>query len=171
MQLTAPVVDSIDKRALDVARSLCAIYPAIEDYAVIGYCRTIALIACSGANEWLCLPHFASASLFAALLDRRLGGACTLCPQLEHTAALRYIPDTAIPETLFTPATGRVRVLDFLSIDDGDRRWQVDLQPQDVAIPMGMRSCSKAISSLLRSNSVTFAGSDGQTRLPVRVSY
>jgi len=133
MQKTTPIpraAQCIDDTDLGIDRALSDIYPAIEDYAVIGDCRTIALIARSGAIEWLCLPSFSSGSVFAALLDRKLGGAFTLCPLQEHTIQRRYIPDTAILETLFTTASGRVRVLDFFSIDNGDKRWQAELRPQ-----------------------------------------
>jgi GH15 family glucan-1,4-alpha-glucosidase len=127
---TPDAAECLDDTDRDIERALSDVYPAIEDYAVIGDCRTIALIARSGAIEWLCLPNFASASVFAALLDRRLGGAFTLCPVQEHTSQRQYIKETAILETLFTTATGRVRVLDFFSIGDGNSRWQEEMQPQ-----------------------------------------
>ena len=105
-------------------------YPAIGDYAIIGDCRTAALVARSGAIEWLCLPSFSSPSVFAAILDRRHGGAFTLHPEIAHECRRRYLEDTAILETIFTTATGRVRVIDFMSVGDGDHRWAATLQPQ-----------------------------------------
>ena len=105
-------------------------YPAIADYAIIGDCRTAALIAKSGSIEWLCLPNFSSGAVFGAILDRRLGGSFTLCPENEHTVERRYLGETAILETTFTTSDGSARVTDFMSASDGDRLWSACVQPQ-----------------------------------------
>jgi GH15 family glucan-1,4-alpha-glucosidase len=91
-------------------------YPAIGDYAVIGDCRTAALISRGGSLDWLCLPRFDSPALFAALLDHRRGGAFRVCPTARFETSRRYVEDTNVLETTFTTDGGAVRVTDLMPV-------------------------------------------------------
>ena len=92
--------------------------PAISDYALIGDCRTAALVSVGGSIDWLCLPNFSSPSVFARLLDPD-GGSFSIHPSVPFTAKRRYIGDTAVLETTFETDQGSARLIDFLPAVDG----------------------------------------------------
>ncbi len=91
-------------------------YPSISDYAVIGDCRSAALVSKAGSIDWLCWPRFDSPSVFAALLDARRGGRFAVAPAGAFTAVRRYVGDTAVIETTFTTATGVARLTDLMPV-------------------------------------------------------
>ena len=80
--------------------------PEIGDYAIIGDCRTAALVSRWGSVDWLCLPDFSDGSVFAGLLDRENGGSFSIRPRQRFVTRRRYIPDTAVLETEFETAAG-----------------------------------------------------------------
>jgi hypothetical protein len=57
-----------------------ASYPPIDDYALIGDCRSAGLVSREGSLDWLCLPRFDSPSIFAAVLDAGNGGRFLVRP-------------------------------------------------------------------------------------------
>jgi len=93
--------------------------PEIGDYAIIGDCRTAALVSRWGSIDWLCLPDFSDGSVFAGLLDPVNGGSFFVRPRQHFVTRRRYIPDTAVLETEIETATGTARLLDLLPIQDG----------------------------------------------------
>jgi GH15 family glucan-1,4-alpha-glucosidase len=95
--------------------------PAIADYALLGDCRTAALVSRDGSIDWLCLPNFSSTSVFARLLEPR-GGSFSLHPAQPFTSTRRYIEGTAVLETIFETEGGSARILDCLPIVDGIRQ-------------------------------------------------
>jgi GH15 family glucan-1,4-alpha-glucosidase len=87
----------------------------IEDYAMIGDCRTAALVGRDGSIDWLCVPRFDSGACFAALLGTKDNGRWLVTPAAKRfTVSRRYRGDSLILETLFTTRTGKARVTDFM---------------------------------------------------------
>ncbi|MGF6711839.1 GH15 family glucan-1,4-alpha-glucosidase [Luteibacter sp. W1I16] len=87
----------------------------IEDYAMLGNCRSAALVARNGSIDWLCLPRFDSASCFAALIGDEGNGRWRVAPaDPDAVCTRRYIDGSLILETEWRTATGRARVIDFM---------------------------------------------------------
>jgi GH15 family glucan-1,4-alpha-glucosidase len=84
------------------------------DYGIIGNCRSAALVSKTGSVEWLCLPHFASPSTFAKILDEEKGGFFSVRPTEEYETEQFYIPRTNILVTKFTCASGVFELHDFM---------------------------------------------------------
>jgi len=87
----------------------------IEDYALLGNCKTAALVAKDGSLDWLCFPRFDSPACFAALLGDSNNGRWKIGPKdpVTHTER-RYREGTLILETVFETETGRAMLIDFM---------------------------------------------------------
>ncbi len=97
---------------------LASPFPAIADYGFLSDCHTGALVASDGSIEWMCLPHFDSPSVFAAMLDRGAGSWRVGPYGLYVPAGRRYVPGTNIIETTWMTPQGWVRVIDGLTIGE-----------------------------------------------------
>jgi GH15 family glucan-1,4-alpha-glucosidase len=96
----------------------------IEHYAIIGDCRSAALVSRQGSLDWLCWPRFDSPSLFAALLDPEQGGRFSISPAEVRDVQRRYEPDSNVLITDFSTPGGRLRLTDlfFAAGEDYKRR-------------------------------------------------
>ncbi len=102
----------------EVAGSSQSSYPPIEDYALIGDGRILALISNRGSVDWLCLPRFSSPSIFSRLLDTQ-GGRFFIRPRIEFDAKWEYLKNTTVLQTSFQTKDGAARVIDCVPIADG----------------------------------------------------
>ncbi|TMM21897.1 MAG: glycoside hydrolase family 15 protein, partial [Actinobacteria bacterium] len=91
-------------------------FPPIAEYAFLSNCHTGALIAPDGAVDWLCVPSFDSASIFASLLDREAGFFRFAPFGNNHPTAVRYVPGTNVLETTWKTPNGWVTVRDALTM-------------------------------------------------------
>jgi len=92
-------------------------YQPIENYGLIGNMRTTALVGMNGSIDWLCIPHFDSPSVFAAILDDSKGGRFSLAPLPNGVKSKQYYwPDTNVLVTRFHSPEGVSRIIDFMPV-------------------------------------------------------
>lgn len=90
----------------------------IEDYALLGNCRTAALVARDGSLDWLCFPRFDAPACFAALLGDSDNGRWKIAPaEPGYQSRRSYRNGTLILETLFTTRTGQAMLIDFMPME------------------------------------------------------
>jgi GH15 family glucan-1,4-alpha-glucosidase len=94
-------------------------YAPIEDYALIGDGRSLALVALDGSIDWLCLPSVDAPAVIAGLLDPERGGCFVLAPRRPFEALRRYVDHSNVLETIYTTATGTVKVTEAFLTDGG----------------------------------------------------
>ena len=110
---TGSVIGSYLRENLDVSGS----YQPIENYGIVGNLRTAALVGMDGSIDWLCLPHFDSPSVFAAILDDQKGGRFRIAPTgQEFRRKQSYWPDTAVLITRFLGDDGVGEVEDYMPV-------------------------------------------------------
>ena len=93
-------------------------YPSIKDYAIIGDCRTAALVSPRGSIDWLCLPNFSSPSVFASILDSRSGGRFSVGPAGRFASRRKYLEQVPALETEFKTDTGIACLIDVMPTGD-----------------------------------------------------
>ena len=101
-------------------------YNPIGEYGVIGDLYSAALVSMDGSIDFLCLPHFDSPSVFAALVDVEGGGRFQIAPLLAGAARKQlYLPDTNVLLTRFLDADGVAEVSDFMPVEDAGQAHTV----------------------------------------------
>jgi GH15 family glucan-1,4-alpha-glucosidase len=90
----------------------------IEDYGLIGDCRSAALVGIDGSIDWLCWPRFDSGACFAALLGDETNGRWIIHPAQDGCAAERGYRDGSMAlETRFSGPAGSFAVIDFMAMN------------------------------------------------------
>ncbi len=84
------------------------------NYAVIGNCRTAALISEKGSIDWCCFPYFNSSSVFAKILDEKKGGSFEILVDDSYKIKQQYDRTTNIVSTLFRNENDCFEIIDFM---------------------------------------------------------
>jgi len=84
------------------------------DYGIIGNCRSAALISKTGSIEWCCLPEFDSSSVFAKILDEKIGGSFEIKVTDNYIITQRYKKNTAVLITHFSDGDNIFEIHDFM---------------------------------------------------------
>jgi GH15 family glucan-1,4-alpha-glucosidase len=112
-QESPPAAVGAAEAPLDIASSP---FPPIADYGFLSDGETTALVASSGAIEWMCIPRMDSPSVFGAMLDRDAGWFRVGPADVAVPVARRYIPGTMVLETTWSARAGWLVVRDALLI-------------------------------------------------------
>src|SRR5215212_6798625 len=92
-------------------------YQPIENYGIIGDLHSVTLVGLDGSIDWLCLPHFDSPSVFAAILDDEKGGRFKIAPVSEGVTRKQfYWPDTNVLVMRFFALDGVAEITDYMPI-------------------------------------------------------
>ncbi|MFQ5329683.1 MAG: glycoside hydrolase family 15 protein [Thermodesulfobacteriota bacterium] len=92
-------------------------YQPIENYGIIGDMHTVALVGINGSIDWLCIPHFDSPSVFAALIDDKKGGSFRIAPSDNNVTYKQfYLPETNVLVTRFLSPHGAAELTDFMPV-------------------------------------------------------
>jgi GH15 family glucan-1,4-alpha-glucosidase len=99
-------------------------YKSIDSYGVIGDLHTAALVGNDGSIDWCCLPNFDSPSMFAAILDEKIGGYFKVFSNHDSRRKQMYWPDTNVLVTRFMSPEGVGEVVDFMPLGKTGRAWR-----------------------------------------------
>ncbi|HWH38202.1 MAG TPA: glycoside hydrolase family 15 protein [Usitatibacter sp.] len=111
----------------------------IEEYAIVGDCRTAALVSRTGSIDWLCWPRFDSDACLAALLGTPEHGQWSLGPEGKIQKVERaYRSHTLVLETVIETAEGRVRLVDFMPMECPDSSIVRIVAGETGTVPMAL---------------------------------
>ena len=84
------------------------------NYAIIGNCKSAALISENGSIDWCCLPDFNASSVFAKILDKDIGGSFEIIVGEGYTIKQSYIRTTNIVSTIYSNGSDTFEIIDFM---------------------------------------------------------
>ncbi|HEY0808368.1 MAG TPA: glycoside hydrolase family 15 protein [Pseudonocardiaceae bacterium] len=88
----------------------------VAEHALLSDCGGAALVTSGGSVDWLCLPRFDSAPVFARLLDDDAGHFVIAPTDRDASVRRRYLPAGLVLETTWDTRDGRLVVTDALAL-------------------------------------------------------
>ena len=114
-------------------------YAPIQDYAIVGNCKTTALIHKEGSIDFFCYPRFDSPSIFAKLLDTNKGGFFDTRPSFEWQRTTQsYLLDSNVLLTRFFSESTTLDIIDFMPCTE-----DTDVPNQLIRIVKSIRGTAK----------------------------
>jgi len=104
----------------------------IQDYGIIGDCRSAALVSREGSLDWLCWPKFDSPAIFCAILDRDRGGYWRIGVADAANISRKYVPDTNVLQTTFKCASGTVTLTDLMPVSSEEFKQTTRLPDHEI---------------------------------------
>lgn len=92
----------------------------IQDYGIIGDCRSVALISRDGSLDWLCWPRLDSPAVFAALLDPKRGGRWQISIADLKMVSRSYVAESNVLQTTFESGSGKAVLTDLMPVSSED---------------------------------------------------
>ncbi|MGE5309106.1 MAG: glycoside hydrolase family 15 protein [Deltaproteobacteria bacterium] len=103
----------------------------VGGYALIGDCRSAALVSEEGSVDWLCWPRFDSPSVFGRLLDEA-GGHWSVAPVGAFERRRRYDGETPVLVTELSSGNTRLTLTDFMSVASEREKRSLSLPEHEI---------------------------------------
>lgn len=85
-----------------------------------------------GSIDWLCWPRFNSPAIFAALLDREVGGYWRISPTSSYRTQRRYVDDSNVLQTTFETDGGTALLTDLMPVASEEFKRTVDWPAHEI---------------------------------------
>ena len=96
-------------------------YNRIEEYAIVGNCKSVALIHKKGGIHFYCFPRFDSPTILAKLLDSKKGGTFHVRPKLKKfKVSQNYLLNTNVLLTRYHSEANTIDIFDFMPLHNGE---------------------------------------------------
>src|SRR5215213_10121140 len=113
-------MSTLTPHSAEAAAGDAGAFTPIADYGLLADCNSSALVDRAGSIDWLCMPRYDSAAIFARLLDPD-AGHWSIRPAEEFDVKRRYVPGSLAIETTFSTGSGTVRLIDVMAAAEGQR--------------------------------------------------